>query len=315
MKLDQHISDLLYRYDCVIVPDFGGFIANYQPAKINSRTHTFSPPAKKLSFNRNLKSNDGLLASQIVQQYGVSFEDALLSISNCVNNYKRELNSGKRVLIENVGVLYQDEGKNILFEPVSTVNYLTDAFGLEKFHALPAKEEVKVISIDKVKRKKIHPLRIAAAIALPLFFVGSAMMFQTKGDGKYGQIQLSNLGFDSEISRYEIRNSAPTFSTEELNGDNFNALIEKAESRTFIVEENFSEEENWFIVGGCFTEKSNAASFVKKLKKEGYPAKQIKHYKKLHAVAYKGFAKESDAREFLASIKQKDNVSAWLLKK
>lgn len=316
MKLDQHISDLLYRYDCVIVPDFGGFLANYQPAKINSRTHTFSPPGKKVSFNRNLNSNDGLLASHIVQEYGVSYENALQSIANCVNDYQRELNSGKRVLIENVGVLYLDTSKNILFEPISTVNFLSDAFGLEKFHATPIAEETKIVPINKPKKQRsIHPGRIAAAIVLPIFFIGSTMFFQEKDDGKFGPIQLSSLGFNNVESSYVVRVEEPTFVTEESNDVDFEALVKKAENRSFAKVEIEPVVENYYVIGGCFSEESNASSYVKKLQKQGYPAKQINHFKKLHAVAYQGFENESIARKFLAQIKKDKNVSAWLLKK
>lgn len=316
LKLDQHISDLLYRYDCVIVPDFGGFLANYQPAKINSRTHTFSPPGKKVSFNKNLNSNDGLLASHIVHEYGVSYEDALQSISNCVNDYQKELNSGKRVLIENVGVLYLDATKNILFEPVSAVNFLSDSFGLEKFHVNPVEEENKIVAINStVTKRRLHPGRIAAAIVLPVFFIGSAMLFQTKNDGKFGPIQLSSLGFNKTEAKYEIRKNETSFVAEESKDVDFETLIEKAENRSFAKVEQEESIENWFVVGGCFSEESNAKSFIKKLQKQGYPAKKIDQYTKLHAVAYQGFEKESDARAFLASITQDNNASAWLLKR
>lgn len=315
MKLDQHISDLLHRYDCVIVPDFGGFLANYQPAKINSRTHTFSPPGKKVSFNKNLNSNDGLLASHIVQKYGVSYENALQSISNCVIDYQKELSSGKRVLIENVGVLYLDAFKNILFEPVSAVNFLSDSFGLEKFHANPIEEETKVVAINSAeKKRRIHPGRIAAAIIMPVFFIGSAMLFQSKDDGKFGPIQLSSLGFNKAAAKYEIRKDHNAFVTEESNDVDFEALIEKAENRSFAKVEEEESIENWFVVGGCFSEESNAKKFIIKLEKQGYPAKKIDQYKKLYAVAYQGFEKESDARAFLASIKS-NNASGWLLKR
>lgn len=314
MKLDKHISDLLFRYDCVIVPDFGGFLANYQPAKINSRTHTFSPPGKKVSFNKNLSSNDGLLANHIVQEYGGSYENALLSIRNCVNDYQKELQSGKRILIENVGVLYLDANKSILFEPISTVNFLSDSFGLEKFHATPIKEDPKVRTIAKTTvRRSIHPGRIAAAIALPIFFIGSAILFQGKINNETAPIQLSSLGFNKAEAVYSMRIEEPTFTAEELDDESFNTIIKDAEQRTFaIVEEETLE--NWFVVGGCFSEESNAKSFVKKLQKQGFPAKQIDHFKELHAVAYQGFEKESDARDFMASIKSKSNHSAWLLK-
>jgi hypothetical protein len=319
VKLDQHISDLLYRYDCVVVPDFGGFLANYQPAKINSRTNTFSPPAKKVSFNRNLNSNDGLLASHIVQKYDVSYENALLSISNCVNDYQKELKLGKRVLIENVGVLYLDSGKNILFEPIGSTNYLSDAFGLEKFHVSPIEQievETKVIPIERHKKQKhLHPGRVAAAILLPIFFVGSALFFQEKENGKLGPIQLSSLGFDKVESSYIVRSEGPAFIAEESNDIEFNALIEDAKNRSFVELDLQPIVENFYVIGGCFSEETNASSFVKKLQKQGYPAKQINHFKKLHAVAYQGFTYESDAREFLARIKKDNSTSAWLLRK
>ena len=314
MKLDQHIADLLYRYDCVIVPDFGGFVANYQPAKINSRTNTFSPPGKQLSFNRNLKSNDGLLASHIIDKYKVTYEEALNSISNCVYEYKRELQSGKRILIENVGVLYLDENANILFEPLSQVNFLTDSFGLEKFHVSPVKEESKVIKLDTPRRVGIHPARVAAAIAIPLFFVGASIIFQQKGSVNYSKIQLSNLGYNKVDASYEARKSSFSFQ-EELDDDQMDILIENAKERSFIpLITPVPVKENWYVVGGCFSEEENAEAFVKKLKAEGYPAKQIKQFKKLHAVAYQAFEKEGDARDFLADLKRKD-TSAWLLKK
>jgi hypothetical protein len=317
LKLDQHISDLLYRYDCVVVPDFGGFVANYQAARINSRTHSFSPPGKKISFNSHLKSNDGLLANHIVQEFGLSYEDALLSISDCVLEYQRELNKGKRILIENVGVLYQDSYNNVLFEPITNVNYLSDSFGLEKFHVSPAlaeTEETKVVTIKKTERRRIHPARIAAAIAMPIFLIGSAMMFQSKQDGNYGQIQLSNLGFNKVEARYEIRNEVINLDEDYTDEIDFEALIKQAENRSFLKLEEEATIENWYVVGGCFSEASNAKSFIKKLQKKGYPAKQIDQYKKLHAVAYQGFEKESDARAFLARLKQ-DNASGWLLKR
>ena len=67
MILAKHITDLLYRYDCVIVPEFGGFITNRIGAKLNESTQTFYPPTKQITFNSHLKHNDGLLANYIAE--------------------------------------------------------------------------------------------------------------------------------------------------------------------------------------------------------------------------------------------------------
>ena len=77
MTLATYINDLLYRYDCVIVPDFGGFVTNRIGAKVNNYTHTFTPPKKQITFNKLLKHNDGLLANYIASAENISFERLL----------------------------------------------------------------------------------------------------------------------------------------------------------------------------------------------------------------------------------------------
>ena len=41
MRIDEHISGLLYDHDCVIVPDFGGFVGNMRPARLDGTRHRF----------------------------------------------------------------------------------------------------------------------------------------------------------------------------------------------------------------------------------------------------------------------------------
>ena len=67
MTIANYLKDLLYRYDCVIVPNFGGFITNNTSAQIHRSTHTFYPPSKQVGFNVNLSYNDGLLANYIAK--------------------------------------------------------------------------------------------------------------------------------------------------------------------------------------------------------------------------------------------------------
>jgi hypothetical protein len=46
VKVAQHISQLLYCHDCVIVPTFGGFVTNYQSAQLNAEKGIALPPSK-----------------------------------------------------------------------------------------------------------------------------------------------------------------------------------------------------------------------------------------------------------------------------
>ena len=65
MTISQHISDLLYRYECVIVPNFGAFITQTESARVHETTNAFYPPRKVVSFNEQLRKSDGLLVNHI----------------------------------------------------------------------------------------------------------------------------------------------------------------------------------------------------------------------------------------------------------
>ena len=65
MTLDKQISSLLYLHDCIIIPGFGGFVANQKPSFLNPAHHIFSPPSKRIAFNSSLRIGDGLLANHI----------------------------------------------------------------------------------------------------------------------------------------------------------------------------------------------------------------------------------------------------------
>src|SRR5438128_1060900 len=115
MKIDKHISELLYDHDCVIVPSFGGFLASYLHAQLNTTQHTFYPPSKKIAFNIFLKNNDGLLANYIAQQESLTYSDALNGIEDFRLDAMKQLQNGKKIVIENVGELFYDKHNNLQF--------------------------------------------------------------------------------------------------------------------------------------------------------------------------------------------------------
>ena len=68
--VEYYISELLFLHDCVIIPNFGGFVGNPKSAKLNKITGVLSPPSKQILFNANLKTNDGLLITHISKLLG-----------------------------------------------------------------------------------------------------------------------------------------------------------------------------------------------------------------------------------------------------
>lgn len=179
VKVDKHISDLLYTHDCVIVPELGGFVANYAPAKIHPTQHTFTPPSKNIIFNKSLKNNDGLLANHIANAEKTTYPEALKYLQHFTSTTHTELKKGAKVTIDEVGTLFLDTERNIQFEP-ETTNYLLDAFGLSRFQSPAIKRDTIGKRLEKefkdrgaipAEKKKINVKRLVAlAIAIPLVF-------------------------------------------------------------------------------------------------------------------------------------------------
>ena len=51
-NISKHIFELLYEHDCVIIPNFGGFVANYFPARLDELNNRVFPPSKHLLLTR-----------------------------------------------------------------------------------------------------------------------------------------------------------------------------------------------------------------------------------------------------------------------
>jgi len=129
MTTANYIKDLLYRYDCVIVPNFGGFVTNRISARINTDSNTFYPPTKEVGFNSHLTHNDGLLANYIASVENISFEKANATILETVSEWNTAIKT-EAVVLENVGSFSLNEKNQLIFSPTNTINYLTSSFGL-----------------------------------------------------------------------------------------------------------------------------------------------------------------------------------------
>lgn len=191
-NIDHYISELLFRHDCVVVPGLGGFVGNYAPARVHPTQHTFSPPSKQLSFNRNLQHNDGLLAQEIATSRHCSFDEAMQLISRFAEECMQRLRDGKKAELKNIGVLFYDIEKNLQFEPDTTVNYLVESFGLAAFQSMPVKRdtiterrEPKTVETKRPEQKDLRRARtrrlVAATLAAPLLLLAIWVPIRTDG--------------------------------------------------------------------------------------------------------------------------------------
>lgn len=170
MKLDNYIGDLLFKHDCVIVSDFGGFVANYKSASVHPVQHTFTPPSKQIAFNESLKNNDGLLANYISNRLLISYPDAVRLINEFVNTSNIKLAINNKLVIESVGELFYDYEKNLQFVPDEKINYLLDSFGLGAIQSPAIKREkgYELFEGDEALAAKILPAAKRRKLIKPL---------------------------------------------------------------------------------------------------------------------------------------------------
>ena len=86
LNISKHINQLLYTHECVIVSGLGAFIIYNKEAIIDQRKNYFTPNTKSISFNSEIKKNDGLLANYISETENISYEEACLIIAKFTKN-------------------------------------------------------------------------------------------------------------------------------------------------------------------------------------------------------------------------------------
>lgn len=309
MQLETYISDLLYRYDCVIVPDFGAFLTNRISAKVHETTHSFYPPKKVLSFNEQLQTNDGLLANYIAEIEKVPYQVAVQKIAKQVKSIKSYLVEGEIIALNNIGDLILNSEGKMNFEPSHHINYLTDAFGLSQFTSTDITREVykeKVVEIEDAipltitpEARKSKPYLKYAAIALIALTIGGFTASQYYGD----QIDSHNeIAQDDANKQLDVKIQEATF-----------IISSPLPAATLTVEKPSG---NYHIVAGAFRVEANSEKKVQQLRDQGFKARKIgvNRYG-LHEVVYSSHVDRNEALKALRTVKRTHNRDAWLLVK
>ena len=245
-----------------------------------------------------LKHNDGLLANYIASSENISFDKASTAISLAVIKWQNELQS-KSVALKNLGFLSLNKESQIVFEPTTTVNYLTSSFGLSSVASSSIeryKEQAKpIVLVAKKEDKKGFPLFIkyaaTAAILLTLSYVGYNGYQQNKQKEVLANQQKA-LEKKIQTATFVISNPLPTI---ELN------VVKKIAKP-------------YHVVAGAFQFSENAQIKVDQLKAQGYNAKIIGVNKwGLTQVAFNSYSDKNEATNNLYKIQKTVSKDAWLL--
>ena len=270
-------------------------------ARINEATNDFYPPQKQLSFNVQLQSNDGLLASYISDVENINFEQATSKIETQVTQLNSRLHKGETVEFKNIGELTTSKEGKLVFTPSDSINYMTGAFGLGAFVSPSIERQAHQKAVGGAialspKRSKSNVFKYAAIAVLALGLSGS-------------------IGSNLYLSQIEHQN---TIALEAANA----TLDTKIQEATFVINNplptvmvNLKKQSGDFhIVAGAFRIKANSHRKLKQLKTLGYDARLIGTNRYgLHQVVYESFETREEAQKALFRIKKTHNRAAWLL--
>ena len=263
IKPDSYVKQLLYDHDCVVIPNFGGFILRESPAQYQALTHQIKPSTRSVFFNSGLTQNDGLLAKTIAENLGKSYNEAHDMLNEWVSHANKEITLNSRLKFGQIGTFFVNaEGKK-WFAPNATLNFSKDTFGLEPITLAPLnveskfekpitvaaktketfKEVDKVIPIKKSKSKVW--LKVAAVVLIGGCIGIASFYINTEEVNFFNKEQNASMTFipdsgkekqaivQEEIASDELTYTEPTEET---------LHVEEGEIQTL---SNYSEEEEF----------------------------------------------------------------------
>jgi nucleoid DNA-binding protein len=300
VEINHYIKELLMLNDCVIIPEFGGFVANYKPAIIDG--NQFFPPCKEIAFNNKLISNDGLLINFIADQEGLSYFSAKQKLDDFVEETLLSLEQNRNVYFEGVGYLHYDSRENLQFEPQLKQNLLVESYGLQPFTFEKLYQRQMPKPAFKVEYKEPVPVIFQKRklqkfiVAIPLLM--AMALIPIKNNKEY----LSK----SDLGMWEVLTQSTPVSNIATPEDNIAEYTANNNSATAI-------QNKYFIIGGSFRSEENALKYIQQLKDDGYEGQDLGVFKGLHRIAMKGFPILEEAQKELNSMLYKNPGSGvWI---
>lgn len=345
IELEKHITKLLLSNDCVIIPDFGGFVAHHVDAFYDAEDNLFYPPLRTVGFNQQLKMNDSMLIQSFVEEYDMSYPEAQTRIGKQVEEMKEQLDNEGRFEMHDLGVLRLGSEGNYDFEPCEAGILTPSLYGLStyKFATVTRNSAVKVEpkqveEIKKVETVVEEPLvedkeeledkdyirisyKALRYFAAACLLFAAFMLFPSKM-GENGSFSILKSKIDTGAIFNIIPKDAMMSTTETLvsatkNDSNAEKKVVETPKKEEIkeVEVKKEVEDYYTVVLASKVSHKNANAFVERLHKDGYAEAKVLSTGKYAKVVYKEFKTEAEAYSELNKVNDNEKFSdAWVTK-
>ena len=297
LEMERHILRLLLDNDCVIVPNFGGFVAHRVKAYYDEEEKAYFPPTRSIGFNPRLTMNDSLLAQSYVDAYDISYPEALKRIGEKVESIKQIVEAEGEYYFSGIGFITKASDSTIDFQPCTVPVLTPSCYGFSPILIDTLKQEEDAVEpptayVEREDEATPRNAVLKVAAAVIIFILFALFPSPVGNSSKSAQVKSA---VDTNILYRMMPKDITKGKPERLaNG------VAPKERKALSPQERQKDpaprmEKCYTIVLASRVSKANAEAFVKQLHRKGMTEARLYNHGKDLKVIYRHFATKEAA--------------------
>lgn len=320
-QLISHIEFLLHDHNCVIIPDFGGFVVNGVSPQRDGIA-VFHAPVCELVFNRDLTHNDGLIAQLYMKNGNMTFESAMQKVAQDIQLLKRQLREQRHVDMGKLGAFDMHDDKRFVYTPGEFIR--PALFGLTRATLKPLIQMQPAVAAPKNEnrqgwtRNAVITAAGAAAVILLMFLLpvsdtslarqSARMLSETGWSKPKASPPVSSIAMTDELAA----NETPIAEEQSIASNEINMPAVDITGQDAV-----NDLPRYYIVMGVYKGMESAQKTTELLLEEGFHQTGLLERPDRIDVYAASFTDENAAKVYLKEVHKKfsGHNDAWILKR
>jgi hypothetical protein len=313
------LEHLLYEHECVIIPDFGGFVVNAQGFSFNEKEGKIHPKKKFVAFNEKLKTDDRFLSTEWAKKKSIPQKESTIEIAIISKELKSLLVSQGVLTIGVLGSFTLIQENRISFSPNPDFNADLNVFGLfpvglgyssvikekkPELIAAPIAEDLPEITPEDIKPTQLtRSIYVYAFIAFILGGLGA--FFLTAPPTNQSQSSLNPIKIEKKVIPISAAVVPLTDTLQTLPAP---VVVEK---------EELVQADVIYLVAASFQSLAQAEKGLKELKSRGFEQAEIilKNEKtKFYRISLGSESSMDAGYAKAAELKESKKIDIWVYK-
>jgi len=330
LTVNYYITKLLLSREGLVIPGLGSFTVQERSARIDADKNVIIPPSKQYFFNPKItEDSDEILTNTIANEENTSFIEAKRLVYAFTEKVTKEINSGEKYEIKNIGYFYKHQSGKINFSQFEKSDLTSGLKELEtepfELISQPGKTQPKAperaprAKVNKTtkapKKKKTKKVLIALTSTLLILLLAFFVWY----------LDLYKMVFPEENKKKQVvaEQTTDQQTGQETKKDTSDAKLEKVinkmtDKKKALMykpkeEKEVRDSNKYYIVAGSFKVRKNASKYMNQLTEKGFNP-SILEKDNLFRITLKSFNNKEDALVALYQMRDTGkHKSIWLL--